>query len=422
MTALLRVAFLNLLRARRRNALAGGTMALGTAALVLGSGLADGISSQLTRNLVATQTGHVQVAARPLDWVPQNNPFDAYGQDVIAGGEALAERLRSDATGLGVVDATPVLYGRGSASAASRSALVGIVGVKPERETALFAQHRPQAGRTLPADDPLATYVAAPIARKLGLGLGDTVSFVIQTEGGAFNSIDAVVCGIFRKAAPWHDSFFYLNLATAQALFDAPGGATQVKLTLRTDSTAAAHAAAEELLPLIVDEVAPAGARLAVEPYDRAGRFSFAIVQANEVALLVVSTFLFVAAGVGIVNSMLMSVHERTREIGTLRALGLRRAAIARLFVLEGMALGVCAAVAGVLAGGAAVLWYAAHGIPMNTMTLAWMAGGDVLYPRLEAASVGHAVLLIVGLSTLAAVYPARQAARLLPREALQQR
>jgi putative ABC transport system permease protein len=420
-TALLRVAFLNLLRARRRNALAGGTMALGTAALVLGSGLADGISGQLTRNLVATQTGHVQVAARPLDWVPQNNPFDAYGQDVMPGGEALADRLRRDATGLGVVDATPVLYGRGSASASSRSALVGIVGVRPERETALFAQHVPQAGRALPADDPLATYVAAPIARKLGLEVGDTVSFVIQTEGGAFNSIDAVVCGIFRKAAPWHDNFFYLNLETAQALFDAAGGATQVKLTLRADSTSAAHAAARGLLPLIADEVAPEGTRLAVEPYDRAGRFSFAIVQANQVALLVVSSFLFVAAGVGIVNSMLMSVHERTREIGTLRALGLRRAAVAWLFVLEGFALGVCAAVVGVAAGGAVVLWYAAHGIPMNTMTLAWMAGGDVLYPRLEAASVGRAVLLIVGLSTLAAVYPALQAARLLPREALQQ-
>ena len=58
---LLGIAFRNLLRARRRNALAGGTMALGTAALVLGSGLSDGIARQLTDNLVAVQTGEIMV-------------------------------------------------------------------------------------------------------------------------------------------------------------------------------------------------------------------------------------------------------------------------------------------------------------------------------------------------------------------------
>ena len=72
--------------------------------------------------------------------------------------------------------------------------------------------------------------------------------------------------------------------------------------------------------------------------------------QANEAALLVLSSFLFLAAAIGIVNAMLMSVHERTREIGTVRALGMRRSAVIRLFVLEGLALGTVAATLGVLA------------------------------------------------------------------------
>src|SRR6185295_10496277 len=95
------IALRNLLRAKRRNALSGGTMVLGSAALVLGSGLSDGIARQLTANLVAVQTGHVQVVVRSTDFVPQNSPFDAYGQELIPGAVALAARLESEGAGAG---------------------------------------------------------------------------------------------------------------------------------------------------------------------------------------------------------------------------------------------------------------------------------------------------------------------------------
>jgi putative ABC transport system permease protein len=116
---------------------------------------------------------------------------------------------------------------------------------------------------------------------------------------------------------------------------------------------------------------------------------------------------------------MLMSVHERTREIGTVRALGMRRGVVVRMFVAEGLVLGLLSAAAGVALGGALVLYLGARGIAMSTMTLAWLAGGDHLWPVLRAPSVGRASLAIVALSTLAALYPARVASRLEPREAL---
>lgn len=417
---LLAIAFRNLLRARRRNLLSGGTMALGTAALVLGGGLSDGIARQLTRSLVAVQTGHLQVVVRPADFERQNSPFDAYGHALLPGGEALARRIAAEAGDAGVRRAVPYLYGRGTAIAGNRSSLASIVGILPAEEPELRDAHPPQAGGFLPADDPLAAYVAAPVARKLRLGVGDSVSFVIQTPQGAVNSVDAVVCGIFRKTAPWYDSTFYVPLATAQTLFDRPGAATNVKMTLADGSSAAARRARPAVAAIVG---APAGLeadeQARVETFEEAGRFSFSIIQANRAALAVLSGFLFLAAAVGIVNSMLMSVHERTREIGTVRALGMRRAMVVRLFVLEGLALGVVAAAAGIAIGGAIVLYYGARGIPMNTMTLAWMAGSDHLFPVLAPANVARAALAIAGLSTAAAVYPALVASRLEPREAL---
>jgi len=164
----------------------------------------------------------------------------------------------------------------------------------------------------------------------------------------------------------------------------------------------------------------PASTRVSVESYAEAGRFSWAIIQANQAALVMLSAFLYAAAGVGVVNAMLMSVRERTREIGTMRALGMRRSRVVSLFVLEGLALGAVSALVGAAVGGASVLYLAATGIPMKAAALAWMAGGERLCPALIPASVLRAALSIVVLSTLAALYPAFSASRLEPREALQ--
>ena len=416
---LLGVAFRNLLRAKRRNALAGGTMALGTAALVLGGGIVDGIARQLTSNLIAVQTGHVQVVVRPDDFIPQNSPFDAYGQRHLPRASALAERIEREGHDEGVVKAVPYLYGRGTAMAGSRSTLASIIGIDAGRDHEMQRAHPVRAGRFLPEDDPAAAYIAPAMARKLRLEVGDPLTFVVQTPQGAVNAIDATVCGVFQKGAPWHDTTFYIHLKAAQRLFDWAGGATNVKVLLRGGSPASAARLVPKIEALAADIGVEKGHRLHVEPYDRAGRFSFSILEATRSALVVLSTFLFLAAAIGIVNAMLMSVHMRTREIGTLRALGMRRGGVIRLFILEGLALGILAASAGLAVGGALVLYYGTRGIPMNTFTLAWMAGGDHLFPVLEVASAAQAVLAILAVSTLAALYPAYTASRLEPREAL---
>lgn len=420
MTPLLSIAFRNLLRAKRRTLLSGGTMVLGSGALVLGSGLSDGIARQLTDSLVAVQTGHVQVVARPLDFVPQNSPFDAYSLERLRGATELARRIEREGRGHGVVRAVPFLYGRGTAIAGNRSSLASVIGIDPAREPELQRAQVAQEGTFLPAGDDTAVYIAAPMARKLRLSVGDSVSFVVQTPQGAVNSMDAIVCGVFRKGAPWHDNGFYVSLKAAQTLYDWPGDATNVKVTLANGTAARARAIRPLLERIAAEGPAPdPKTTLRVETFEEAGRFSFSIIQANGTALAILSSFLFSAAAVGIVNALLMSVHERTREIGTVRALGMRRRSVVRLFVLEGFALGIVSAVVGVTLGGLAVLYWGWRGIPMNTITLAWMAGGDHLFPVLRATNVLRAGGAIALLSTLAALYPARVASRLEPREAL---
>lgn len=388
-------------------------MALGTAALILGSGLSDGIARQLTDNLVAVQTGEIMVVKREEGFVRQNSPFDAYSREPIQNGDALIRALEERAKVLGISQVAPYLHARGTAIASNRSTPAVVLGVVPEREPELFKALPPVKGTVL-SGRPEEVYVGEPVAKILKLSVGDSVSLLIQTEAGAMNSLDALVCGIFRKGAPWYDNTFFVPLEAARKLEDSAEGVTNIKLRLR-GSRGALDRARADLTPL----VSGLSEGTSVESAEEAGRFSFSIIQANQASLTILSIFLFAAASVGIVNAMLMSVHERTREIGTIRAMGMRREGVVRLFLLEGLALGIVAAILGVLAGGSLVLYWGGVGIRMNTITLAWLAGGDFLYPRLEWPSVLRAALAIIAMSTLAAVYPAYTASRLEPREAL---
>ena len=411
---LLGIAFRNLLRARRRNALAGGTMALGTAALILGSGLSDGIRRQLTDNLVAVQTGEIMVVKREEGFVRQNSPFDAYSNNRIQNGKAVITEIGKRSSALGITQVAPYIHARGTAIASNRSTPAVVLGIIPGKEPELFKALPPVKGAVL-SGQPEEVYVGEPVARILRLSVGDSVSLLIQTPEGAMNSLDASVCGIFLKGAPWYDNTFFVPLEAARRLEDAPEGVTNIKLRAPGSGRDL-----ERIRTEVNDMVSRISPGTSAESAEVAGRFSFSIIQANEASLTILSIFLFAAAAVGIVNAMLMSVHERTREIGTIRAMGMRRDGVVRLFLLEGLALGVVAAVLGVAVGGAMVLYWAKVGIRMNTVTLAWLAGGDFLYPRLELMSVLRAVFAIIAMSTLAAIYPAYAASRLEPREALQ--
>jgi len=118
---------------------------------------------------------------------------------------------------------------------------------------------------------------------------------------------------------------------------------------------------------------------------------------------------------VAVINVMMMAVYERTREIGTMAALGTQPGKILALFLLEGLLLGVLGAVVGLVVGGAAVSVMHTTGY-----TMAWGQQADlVLRPTLELGQVVFVTLLVVALAVLGSLQPASRASRLDPIEAL---
>ena len=128
-----------------------------------------------------------------------------------------------------------------------------------------------------------------------------------------------------------------------------------------------------------------------------------------------VALILFLLVATGIVNTMLMSVYERVREIGTMLAVGMRRRQVTALFMWEAIALGLLGAMGGAGIGYGILRLVARKGVVMHP------PGGDVtvIYPRVGFGFLAVVVGFAVAGTVLAALYPAWKASRLRPVEAL---
>jgi putative ABC transport system permease protein len=126
---------------------------------------------------------------------------------------------------------------------------------------------------------------------------------------------------------------------------------------------------------------------------------------------------IIVAAGV--LNTALMSVFERTREIGTLRAVGARRSRVSVLFLAEAAMLALVAAAGGGLLGASLVAFFGRVGIPAFSEAQRYSYGGDYLFPLVSWADATRVPAVMVLVCVAAAVGPALMAARMRPADAL---
>lgn len=140
-----------------------------------------------------------------------------------------------------------------------------------------------------------------------------------------------------------------------------------------------------------------------------------AIAAQNFVLSLIAGIFLFVAL-LGIANTMMMSVLERTREIGTMMSVGVRRRQILLLFLIEAALLGLLGGILGALAGGGFVLYYGHKGMVLR---ISGTAAPFHVHPTISVNYILFILALAAGGAALAALWPSLRASRLRPVEAL---
>jgi putative ABC transport system permease protein len=394
--AVLKLALLNVLRHRRRSWLAIGAIAFGTVAMLLAGGFIEWIFVNFREYSIHSHLGHIQVTRQGYRAGATADPFAFLLPDD-------RETLKAIEADPEVLLVAPRLEFNGLVSAGETTLSFLGEGVDPEKELTLSQSMTISAGRPLAADDPAGAILGDGLAANLGVKPGDTLVLLATTAAGATNAVEVKVRGTFYTVTKAYDDVaLRLPLVTAQKLLRVDGAHVWVILLRDTAQTPSMLAALRERF---------ADRKMEFAPWWQLADMYNKTVELFSKQLGAVRAVVGLIIVLSISNTMIMSVLERTWEIGTAMALGARRRDILLQFLAEGALLGVFGAACGLVLGALLALAISAIGIPMPPppgMSHGF-TGGILLTYALVAGALGIAV----GTTLVATVYPARRAARL---------
>ncbi len=406
MIELLRMAWRNLWRNWRRTVIAATAIMLGLVLILLMDGIIVGSFEAAFGNAVKLQGGNVLIHAPGYRDSAKRQPLYPLADAAAAVRAARAQPQ--------VVAASRRINTSGMVSSHEGTFPITIIGVEPEQEVSVgLIPQNVSSGRYLAASDQDLLLIGKALAAKLEVTVGDRITLVGRAPHDQMRSRTMTVVGIYSLGLEEvENTMTYVSLAEAQALFDLRDQATEVVVTLQNVGQ---------------EQQVVAALRAALPGYETDSWLDLNPVMRQSVdrhreTLAMVGVIVLLVAGVGILNLMLMVVFERTREIGLLGAMGLKPREILALFLSEGVLIGLVGAVAGCALGGLIVGYLGQVGFEWgisSQVTEVTALLGPRIYPSLVPQQVLERGLTVGVIAALATLYPAWQAARREPAEAL---
>ena len=398
------VAYRNLGRNRRRTGLTVLAVTLGLAVLIMMSGFIAGIFDSMLSFSILLNSGHVQIRSENFKI---ENPSLKW-QDLIENSEELVTRA---AVVEGVTAAAPVLWAGGFVNTADELVGVNVTGIDPGSSFHDPIRDGIVAGEYLEVEDRDGVLIGEKLASDLGLGPGSNISLLVNTSDGGTDEDIFTVRGVFDTGVVSYDAgTVYMPLPKAQTITNAGNRISAVILLTEN---------AEMADPVAVALRGPG--RSVVTWKDMNVLILNAIEQGNYFYYMVYGIVILIVA-VLIANTLLMSVFERTRELGILAALGLKGRQIVMLVLLEAGTLALIGVIGGLILG-VLVVWYASFNGLYIGDDIASMVQGfaypSTFYAKIAPADFLALSLAMLGIVLLASIYPASFAARLEPVAAL---
>jgi len=401
---MLRLALRNVFRHRLRTALTLAAIVAGVAGLILSGGFVEDSLLQLREATIHSQIGHLQIYRAGYYEHGQQSPF----KFLI---DKPADVLREVAKLPEVDDAMARLAFSGVLNNGKTDLPIVGVGLEADKENRLGSFIAITAGRALRAGDASQILLGEGVARSSGLRPGDSATLLVNTAGGALNTLDFEVAGIFRSFSKDYDArTVRIPLAAARELLDVDAANAIVVALKDTDATAAAAASLRRTLDPRVYEV---------KTWDELADFYGKTAALYRRQFAVLQAIILVAVLLSVANSINMSTFDRIGEFGTLRALGNRSGTILRLVLSENLLLGLAGALAGAAIGVLLARVISAIGIPMPPPPNS--SAGYVAVIRVVPWVVAASALVGFVATVAASVWPAMRIARLPVVDALRQ-
>ncbi len=376
---------------------------VGVGVIVFLSALIGGLQDSLIERTLGTQA-HVVVRA-PEDAVrPLSKPSP--GQAVAPRLEQPAQRLRSIVGWPQTLDllrglprvtaASPTVAGAAFALRGLANRSVALRGVEP----ASFRQIIDMAPRMTAGEfrvDGTNAVLGVELASDLGVSVGDKVR--LETPAGRSDVF--LVAGVFDVGnKDLNERWVFVSLRAGQTLLDLAGGISTIEL--KVDEIFAAEGVAEEIATRT---------GLTADSWMKLNRQLLVGLRSQSASSWMIQFFVVVAVALGIASVLVVSVIQKSREIGILKAMGTRTSQIVRIFLVQGAVLGLTGSLVGIVVGAALSLFFA---------SLAKNPDGSATFPVNLSAGLflwAAAIATVTGL--LAAVAPARRAASLDPADVI---
>ena len=406
---LVQIALRNIRRNERRSKLTIITIVIGVTILMNVQGLLRGITTTVYGHMMAMDTAQVQVEAAgyradarrlPLDQVVDDPDSLAAALRKVPGVVAVSERVDA---------AFELTNGREGVRTIAR-------GVSQDEARVTDLGKNLVAGAMFGPGEP-GLVIGKGLAAKLGLKVGDAAYFTALDRHSVRNLGSAPVTGIFEFGYPLlDDRLVYTDIDQARAFLDL--GKVATRLVVRGADPQDSEALTAKVAAAVA-AARPAG--LAVHEWKTYAENLVSTIETRLSLIITILGVLFVLIIAGIFNTMAMNVQERHREIGTLRAIGIRRSGLQAMFFVEGLLMGLGGCLVAAIPSTIVGVWLGVWGLDLSGIFPRDIPipFGSALKSSYSVLDALRAVAAGLGAATLGSILPARAAARLPITEAL---
>ena len=407
---ILKLATRGLTRNRRRSVVTLLAIALGFASISLFAGYTHNVYDGLARQAIHGELlGHLSVSKRGMSTEGKLDP-----QRYLLNGDEVSRisTLLKDEPHVQLV--APRLALSGLASNGRASTIFIAEGISPAamqqlQENVLTAEEL-RSGmfnnvlKKLDPAHPEKVLLSQGLAAMLHLKPDEQAALLTNTMSGQANALDITVSGLFNTGnAGSNDKFIFMPLALAQALYDVPNGADRLTVLLDDASLT------EIMRPRLQDKLKAAGFDVEIKTWQELSDFYNQVHNMFDMIFGFIFSIVLTVVVMSVANSMGMTVIERTREIGTLRAIGLQRGGVIRLFAVESLLLTLFGCATGLL-----ITIGVRYGINVAHVSYTPPNSASAV-PLLVDVDAGRSVftaLMMLLVGTVAAYLPARRAAK----------
>jgi putative ABC transport system permease protein len=400
---LFKIAFRNIFRHKRRSLLTGMMMAGGCFLFAISLGIADGSYDEIIGKFTLASTGHVQIHAKGYRDKPT-----LYKR--IMNPEATAGAALDDIEQ--VIAWSPRVFGPALAFAGTKTTGVRITGVDPTRESEVTSIRLSVGeGNFINTTSDNGIVISSGMARVLKIALGEEVALISQSADGSIANDLFTVRGIQKDlGSSFGQGTVLMHIDTAREFLSLYGSAHEIVVALSSHHEA--RKAAVNINKVLDDAIEAAPWQVVEAQFYQA---MLADKKGNVVSFIIFTIII----SLGVLNTILMVVLERTREFGVMRAIGTKPSQVFMLIMLESLSLATLSIAVGTVLGILANYWLSIYGIALPTP----IEYGGINFERITAI-VSFKTVVVPGIviavsSMLVSIWPAARAAHITPARAM---